>query len=305
MSDWNFFMEPYITDFLSYIGKEKRFSPHTVTAYAKDLAQFAHHMTVNLEITDLKEVTHHDIRSWMISILEDEGLQPVTVNRKMSCLRSFFKHLVRNGRIEKNPMDRITSLRTSKKLPVFLEPTQMHTLLDAIEFGDGFAAHRDRLLVEMLYCTGLRRAEIIGLRCTDLNRSRNEIKVLGKRNKERMVPLLPEVVSSIDQYIQLAAEEFNGEHPSPFLLVDDRGEQMSPGFVYRKVNKYLRLVTTVGKKSPHILRHTFATHMLNNGADLNAIKEILGHASLAATQVYTHNTIEKLNQIYKQAHPRA
>jgi integrase/recombinase XerC len=174
-----------------------------------------------------------------------------------------------------------------------------------MEFGNDFKGVRDKLIIELLYCTGMRRAELIGLKEANVNSGRQEIKVLGKRNKERIIPLSQATLGLVGSYNALRIEEFGSDIKNEFLLIDDAGNQMSDGFVYRKVNRYLRLVTTIQKKSPHILRHTFATHMLNNGADLNAIKELLGHASLSATQVYTHNSIEKLTQIYKQAHPRA
>ena len=298
-------MREIVEGFIDYIQKEKRFSSHTVLAYSKDLDQFLHHTTENLEITSIQEIDHHDIRSWIVSILEDEKLQATSVNRKISCLRSFYKYMIRNTIVEKNPMAKITSLKTKKKLPLFLEQTQMENLLDQMEFGEGFEGVRDKLIIEMLYCTGMRRAELIGLKSSNVNRSNQEIKVLGKRNKERIIPLSQTSLLLIAEYSKLQKETFGSPSQSEFLIVDDSGEQMSDGFVYRKVNRYLRLVTTIEKKSPHILRHTFATHMLNNGADLNAIKELLGHSSLSATQVYTHNSIEKLTQIYKQAHPRA
>ena len=181
----------------------------------------------------------------------------------------------------------------------------MENLLDKMEFGDDFSGVRDKLIIELLYCTGMRRAELIGLKAIDVNGSKQELRVLGKRNKERIIPLSPQTISLISEYQQVLSSHFSETISSKHLLLDDNGKVMSDGFVYRKVNKYLRLVTTIGKKSPHVLRHTFATHMLNNGADLNAIKELLGHANLSATQVYTHNTIEKLKQIYELAHPRA
>ncbi len=298
-------MREIVEGFLDYIQKEKRFSSHTVLAYSKDLDQFVHHISVNLEIASIQQVDHHDIRSWIVSILEDEKLQPVTVNRKISCLRSFYKFLVRGNVVEKNPMARITSLKTKKRLPLFLEQSQMDNLLDEINFGDNLAGLRDRLIIELLYCTGMRRAELIGLKVANFNTSNQEIKVLGKRNKERIIPLSAQSMRLITDYRTNLESELATPQTAKYLLVDDRGVQMSDGFVYRKVNKYLRLVTTIKKKSPHVLRHTFATHMLNNGADLNAIKELLGHANLSATQVYTHNSIEQLTQIYKQAHPRA
>ena len=298
-------MREIVEGFLNYIGKEKRFSAHTLVAYSKDLNQFQHHITENLEITSIKEVDHHDIRSWIVSILEDDKLQPTSVNRKISCLRSFYKYLMRNEIVVKNPMSKITSLKTKKKLPLFLEQSQMENLLDKMEFGDDFSGVRDKLIIELLYCTGMRRAELIGLKAIDVNGSKQELRVLGKRNKERIIPLSPQTISLISEYQQVLSSHFSETISSKHLLLDDNGKVMSDGFVYRKVNKYLRLVTTIGKKSPHVLRHTFATHMLNNGADLNAIKELLGHANLSATQVYTHNTIEKLKQIYELAHPRA
>ncbi|MFT4595263.1 MAG: integrase/recombinase XerC [Bacteroidia bacterium] len=298
-------MREIVEGFLDYIQKEKRFSTHTVIAYSKDLDQFLHHVTENLEVTSIQKVDHHDIRSWIVSILEDEKLQATSVNRKISCLRSFYKYLIRNEVVSKNPMAKITSLKAKKKLPLFLEQVQMENLLDQMEFGEGFKGVRDKLIIELLYCTGMRRAELIGLKTSNVNRSNQEIKVLGKRNKERIIPLSQSSLLLIAKYETLARDSFGALKQNGFLLVDDNGEQMSDGFVYRKVNRYLRLVTTIEKKSPHILRHTFATHMLNNGADLNAIKELLGHSSLSATQVYTHNSIEKLTQIYKQAHPRA
>lgn len=294
-----------VEGYIEYIKKEKRFSAHTVLAYSKDLDQFITYLEDKLEVKTLKEVDHHDIRSWIISIMEDDKMQPSTVNRKMSCLRSFYKYMVRHDMITKDPMAKISSLKTEKKLPLFLEQSQMENLLDKLEFGEGYEGTRDKLIIELLYCTGMRRAELTGLKSSDLNVSRQEVKVLGKRNKERLIPLSQQLIQSISDYRNTQKEHFGEQNLPDLLLLDNAGNRMSDGFVYRKVNKYLRLVTTIEKKSPHILRHTFATHMLNNGADLNAIKEILGHASLSATQVYTHNTIEKLTKIYKQAHPRA
>ncbi len=298
-------MREIVEGFIGYIQNQKRFSKHTVLAYSKDLDQFLNHITENLQITSIHEVDHHDIRSWMVSILEDEKLQATTVNRKISCLRSFYKYMVRNEVVDRNPMAKIVSLKTKKKLPLFMEQAQMENLLDQMDFGADFKGVRDKLIIELLYCTGMRRAELIGLKTTSVDKSKQEIKVLGKRSKERIIPLSPASLQLIEDYQALLISEFGNSKQAQFLLLDDSGKQMSDGFVYRKVNRYLRLVTTIEKKSPHILRHTFATHMLNNGADLNAIKELLGHANLSATQVYTHNSIEKLTQIYKQAHPRA
>lgn len=298
-------MQVEISDFLEYVGKERRLSQHTVIAYARDLSQFNHHMTEQLGIRTLQEIDHHDIRTWIISFLEDEKILPRSVNRKLSCLRSFYKHLLRNEIVTRNPMQRISSLKTKKSLPLFIEQRQMDQLLDDIDFGEGFPGIRDRLIIELLYNTGMRRAELIGLRLADVDFYNAQLKVLGKRNKERFIPFTHSMANLIKAYLKLRDQELHLTIQNNQLLSRDNGTAMTEGFVYQKVNKYLRLVTTIEKKSPHILRHTFATHMLNNGADLNAIKEILGHANLSATQVYTHNSIEKLTKIHKQAHPRA
>jgi integrase/recombinase XerC len=298
-------MQEIISDFLEYVGKERRLSPHTVLAYSNDLAQFKHHMVNHLGIESIAQIDHHDIRTWIISFLEDEKILPRSVNRKLSCLRSFYKHMMRNGIVTRNPMERISSLKTKKSLPLFLEQRQMDQLLDDVAFGDGFAGSRDRLIIELLYNTGMRRAELIGLRTSDVDFYNSQIKVLGKRNKERFIPFTHSIAQLIELYLKLREQQLTSPHKNEQLLLNDNSMPMSEGFVYQKVNKYLRLVTTIEKKSPHILRHTFATHMLNNGADLNAIKEILGHSNLSATQIYTHNSIDKLTKIHKQAHPRA
>ena len=298
-------MQEIISDFLEYVGKERRLSPHTVLAYSNDLAQFEHHMIHHLGIDSITQIDHHDIRTWIISFLEDEKILPRSVNRKLSCLRSFYKHMMRNGIVTRNPMERISSLKTKKSLPLFLEQRQMDQLLDDVAFGDGFTGSRDRLIIELLYNTGMRRAELIGLRTFDVDFYNSQIKVLGKRNKERFIPFTHSIAQLIELYLKLREQQLTSIPKNEQLLLNDNGMPMSEGFVYQKVNKYLRLVTTIEKKSPHILRHTFATHMLNNGADLNAIKEILGHSNLSATQIYTHNSIDKLTKIHKQAHPRA
>lgn len=280
-------------------------SPHTVMAYRHDLNRFSTFVIEHLQLERLKDIDHHDIRSWVISTLEDEGLQPRTVNRRLSCLRSLYRHLMRTGSIERNPMLKITALKTRKALPLFIEQHQMDRLLDEMDFGEGYTGIRDRLIIELLYNTGMRRAELIGLRIQDVDLFYGQLKVLGKRNKERMIPFSSQLGKLIRTYISLRDSLNVSSDSADRLLLRDDGTAMTDGFVYQKVNKYLRLVTTIGKKSPHVLRHTFATHMLNNGADINAVKEILGHANLSATQIYTHNTIEKLTRIHKQAHPRA
>lgn len=294
-----------IEEFTEYLKKERRSSQHTVTAYAYDLNQFYAHLSEVSDHPNLLKADHHDIRSWIISIMDDQGYDPRSVNRKVSTLRSFYRYNIRLGNIEANPTAKVLSLKTSKKLPMFLEVAQMEQLLNDLKFTDDFTGRRDRLIIELLYCTGMRRSELIGLQDSDVDFSQNQLKVLGKRNKERLIPYSRNLSEMIRLYIKERDVLFPDLKLSIGLLVNDKGEKVSEGFVYRKVNAYLRMVSTLKRKSPHVLRHTFATHMLNNGADLNSIKEILGHASLSATQVYTHNSIEKLNSIFKQAHPRA
>jgi len=298
-------MQALITDFLEYLQKERRMSPHTVAAYAHDLRRFSLYMEEQLELVRLEDIDHHDIRSWIISTLEDDGLLPRSVNRRLSCLRSFYRHLMRMGHVTRNPMLKVTALKTRKALPLFMEQHQMDRLLDDMDFGEGFPGQRDRLIIELLYNTGMRRAELIGLKFADVDLYNGQLKVLGKRDKERMIPFSPDLGKLLKGYMMAREHAVVASDATDRLLLRDDGNVMTEGFVYQKVNKYLRLVTTIGKKSPHVLRHTFATHMLNNGADINAVKEILGHANLSATQIYTHNTIEKLTRIHKQAHPRA
>lgn len=293
-----------IEEFTDYLAKERRSSRHTVTAYRNDLNQFSSHLRELHDSEDLLQADHHDIRSWVISIIDDLGFDPRTVNRKVSALRSFYKWQIGREKIKTNPTAKVLSLKTKKKLPLFIEVKQMESLLNNMEFGEGFSGIRDKMLIELLYCTGMRRSEAVGLLESNVDVSQRNLKVLGKRNKERVIPFTQPMGQLIQRYRESRNLEFQGPLPSEFLL-NDKGEKMTDGFVYRKVNSYLRMVSTLERKSPHVLRHTFATHMLNNGADLNAIKELLGHADLSATQVYTHNTIDKLNKIYKQAHPRA
>jgi integrase/recombinase XerC len=235
----------------------------------------------------------------------EEGHTARTVNRKITTLKSFFRFLVKEGEIRENPMSRVIAPKTSARLPVFVEQESMINLFEGIDFGTGYTAGRDRLMMELFYATGMRLSELINLKGTDLDMYSKLLKVTGKRNKQRLIPLTENMVSLLGHYLVLKRETFPGEKDDSYLLLTNKGEQLYPKMVYRTVHYYLDQVTTISKRSPHVIRHTFATHMLNNGADLNAIKEILGHANLAATQVYTHNTIEKLKSIYKQAHPRA
>ena len=290
-----------IDRFIEYIGFEKRFSAHTVKAYQSDLVQFYVYLRKEYQIESVKEVNQHIIRSWVVQLIED-NISSRTVNRKLSSLKSYFKYLKKEGYVELNPMQKVIAPKTSKRLPVFVEKDSMDLLLDEIDFGEGFEAARDRLILDLLYSTGMRLSELISIEISAIDLYNNSIKVLGKRNKERIIPLSPIVINSIRAYLILRKEETT---EGDFLFVTTTGKNIYAKLVYRIVNSYLSKVTTLNKKSPHVLRHTFATHMLNKGADLNAIKEILGHSSLSATQVYTHNTIDNLKSIYKTAHPKA
>ena len=288
-------------NFIQYLEFEKRYSPHTITAYQHDLEQFYAYLMNTYEIDKTKEIKHIHIRSWMVSLME-QSVTPRSVNRKISTLKSYYKFLLRQDVITENPMLKILLPKMPKRLPVFLPEDKMNQLLD-IDFGEGFIGKRDKLILELLYGTGIRLSELVNLKKKDVNTYDSTIKVLEKRNKERIIPVHNSLVNLIVEYKEeIEKMSLNTED---HFFVTEKGDKVYPKLVYRIVNGYLGNVTTIDKKSPHVLRHTFATHMLNNGAELNAIKEILGHSSLSATQVYTHNTIEKLKHIYKQAHPKA
>jgi integrase/recombinase XerC len=287
--------------FLAYLQYEKRYSPHTVTAYRTDLEQFFDYLNRQYNIVDITEVTHPIIRSWLVNMME-QGIVSRSITRKLSTLKSFYKYLLRTGSIATNPMNKIISPKVSKRLPVFVEKDKMILLLDHVNFGDGYPGMRNKTIVELFYSTGMRLSELVNLKETDLDFHHSNIKVLGKRNKERLIPFNNKLGMMMKSYLEEKSQSF-GEIDHLFLT--DRGKPIYPRMVYLIVTRYLGEVTTIEKKSPHVLRHTFATHLLNNGAELNAVKELLGHANLAATQVYTHNTIDNLMKIYKQAHPKA
>ena len=287
--------------FLAYIRFEKRYSENTVTAYGKDLDQFFIFLREQFGTEDPSVVTHSMIRSWLASLMES-GVVPRTINRKLTTLRSFYRYMAREETIETNPMRKVTAPKMSHRLPVFIEQDQMKTLLDDIVFPEGFCGLRDRAVIETLYHTGMRLAELVALNDSDIDFHRRTIKVTGKRNKQRLIPFGNVYSTLLKSYIAEKRLEYDN---TDTLFVTDTGRRIYPRFVYKLVHHYLGLVTTHDHRSPHVLRHTFATHLLNGGADLNALKELLGHASLSATQVYTHNTVEKLKKVYKQAHPRA
>jgi integrase/recombinase XerC len=293
----------YKDSFLDYLRFEKRYSHNTILSYQTDLEEFEGYINEEGEGSGLANADGRLIRSWVIHLMES-GRSARTVNRKISTLKSFYKFLMRQQHIHINPMDKVMSPKLSKKLPSFVEADKMDLLLDEYEFGDDFSGCRNRLIIEMFYITGMRRTELINLKDADLDLSELNIRVSGKRNKQRIVPFDRIYLDVIRRYMELRNERFP-QRDWPNLFLTDKGKPLYPKFVYKVVTSYLRLVTTTEHRGPHVLRHTFATHMLNRGADLNAIKEILGHANLSATQVYTHNTFEKLVSIYKQAHPRA
>ena len=286
-----------INNYLSYLELEKRYSKHTIISYKRDLQDFKEFIDEFYQLPmNQIELTH--VRSYMVSLLEKE-LAKTSVSRKISSVKSFFKYLLKENIIESSPVHLIETPKLEKRLPVFIKEDELTKLFEEIQYEEGFSGIRDKLILALFYQTGMRLSELINLKVSDLYEG--EIKVLGKRNKERIIPLTKGTISLIDLYLHERGNKFL---TNSYLLVTDKGNKLYEKFVYRKVNYYLSLVSSKQKKSPHILRHTFATHMLNNGADLNAIKELLGHENLAATQVYTHNTFQKLKSIHEQSHPR-
>lgn len=289
--------------FLEYLQIEKRYSLHTVRSYLNDLDQFYSFLSSLGLPEDPVAVTSYDIRAWIVSML-DNNYSPISVHRKISCLRVFFRYLRKEGIIKNDPLEKVVLPKRKKSLPVFIEEEALTELLDNFSFGDGFAGIRNRTIIEFLYLTGMRRSELIGLKDNDVDLSEGSVKVTGKRNKQRIIPLVKPFIKRLEEYIKVRNENIQTEKNGWFFIANS-GNKLYDKYVYNTVNSYLAMVTTIEKKSPHVLRHTFATHMLNRGADLNSIKELLGHANLSATQIYTHNTFEKLKKVYKQAHPRA
>ena len=299
--------------FIQYITFEKRYSPHTVSAYQSDLDQFMQFLNpagAAPTVTIPTDITHHDIRNWMVHLM-DAKLTPRSVNRKIATLRKYFKFLLQEGDITVNPTSRITGPKVPKNLPVVVDGDKLTNMLDGRLdtathqiFTDDFEGIRNKVIIEMLFGTGMRLAELTGVKETDIDFYENTIKVLGKRNKQRIIPLNTELVQLLKRYIEAKKSE-NFNNNSLTFLVTNKGSNVYPKLIYLVVQKYLANISTQDKKSPHVLRHTFATSLLNKGADLNAIKELLGHANLSATQIYTHNSVERLKSIYKRAHPKA
>ena len=287
----------HIDVFLNFIKTEKRLSSHTVKSYSSDLKQFSKYLSKECNInSDINQVTFQTIRSWIVFLLEN-NINPRSVNRKISVLKSYYKFLLQEGILSYNPMIKIISPKTSKRLPSFVDKDDIQNLLDKVKFENNYIGNRDRLIIEFFYVTGIRLSELINIKISDIDFNNNYIKVLGKRNKERLIPLSNNMTNKLKNYVN--------ENDISEYLFNNKGKKMYSKLVYRLVKKHLNLVSSIDNKGPHVLRHTFATHMLNNGADINAIKELLGHSNLNATQVYTHNSIEKLKSVYNQAHPRA
>ncbi|MEC9302850.1 MAG: tyrosine-type recombinase/integrase [Bacteroidota bacterium] len=288
----------YFKEFIFFLTSEKRFSNHTITAYKNDLLQFFSFLKKDhLIINDLELISFKIIRNYVAFLLESD-IKARSVNRKISTLRSYFKFLVRMDYLSTNPMLKIIPPKSVKKIPVFVDQDSMLALLNEVSFEKGFIGERDKLIIELFYVTGIRLSELINIKISDVNFDGCSVKVLGKRNKERIIPLSNSIANEISSFILKYDLR-------TYLFTNLKKQKVYNKLVYRVVKKYVSKISSIDKNSPHILRHTFATHMLNNGADINAIKELLGHANLSATQVYTHNTIDKLKLIYKQAHPRA
>lgn len=289
--------------FLEYLKFEKRYSPHTIRSYQDDLTFFFEYLAAEYSELSIKDIKPTFIRSWLAK-QKEKGASAKTINRRISTLKSFFKYQLRQEAIEASPMTTIVSPKQSKRLPNYVEQKDTEVLFEHVEFPDNWEGLMNKMILELLYCSGMRLSELISLKETQVDLHKNSLKILGKGNKERIIPFSKEMKTNLEQYLKEKKSQF-GETSVEFLLVNEKGNKLYPKYVQMVVKKYLSLITTIEKKSPHVLRHTFATHLMNNGAELNAVKELLGHSSLAATQIYTHNTIEKLKDIHKKAHPKA
>jgi integrase/recombinase XerC len=289
-------------DFIDYLQLEKKYSPHTVLAYHKDLEGFFAFASEEYQYSDIKNVNYSIIRSWVVSLV-DSGISNRTINRKISSLNTYYKFLLKTKQIEINPLAKHKALKTSKKIQVPFSENEIINVMEMLQGENDFEGLRNRLIVELLYSTGIRRAELINTKLKDISISQKTIKVLGKRSKERIIPLLPSVLNTLAEYIRYR-EALENIKDKEYLFLTQKGVKVYETLVYRVINSYFSRASEKVKKSPHILRHSFATHLLNEGAELNAVKELLGHSSLASTEVYTHNSISKLKEVYKNAHPR-
>jgi len=290
-----------VDTYLKYIKYEKRYSKHTITSYTTDLNQFREFLIRNFDGLNILEADHSEIRAWVVALVEN-NFDSNSINRKIASLKSFFKFLMKREEIKKDPTWKIKALKSAKRLPQFVRENEMLVILDNIDFDDDFIGSRDKLIMEILYGTGIRLSELLNLKCNDINLNNLTIKVLGKRNKERIIPISESLKEVISNYNKVKQQSVNSEK---YLLITKSGKKCYAMVIYRTVKKYLTALAKVEKNSPHVLRHTFATHLLNKGADLNAVKDLLGHSSLAATQVYTHNSMKKLKAVFDKAHPKA
>ncbi len=291
-----------ISLFIKYIKFEKRYSEHTLSAYQRDLHQFFLFVLNTYDIKKAENIKHVHIRAWIVSLIQDK-VATKSINRKLSCLKSFFKFILKRGMLSLNPMTKIINPKSGKRLPVFVDQKAMRQLFEDIQFADDYIGFRDKTILEMLYLTGIRRSELIGLKRSDLDLEMKTIKVLGKGKKQRIIPIAKSLKISLNQYLKALEETFGSENS--FLFLTQKGKKLYPKLVYLIVKRSLSKVTSIEQKSPHVIRHSFATHLSNNGAELNAIKELLGHSNLSATQIYTHNSIDRLKAVYEKAHPKA
>ncbi len=290
-----------INSFLEYLTLERNYSKHTVIAYRKDLNSFYEFCIDEFDLTSLTQVNYGQIRSWIVQLVDD-GVSNNSINRKISSLKSFYKFLQKTQQVAKSPLAKHKALKVAKKVQIPFTINEINKVIEGLGIEENFLSLRNRLIVELFYSTGMRRAELIGLKVGSVHVKAQTLKVLGKRNKERLLPLIPSVVDTIRKYM---IERERLKIKTDYLLVTEKGNKIYETLVYRVINSYFSKVSTKVKKSPHILRHSFATHLLNQGADLNSVKELLGHSSLASTQVYTHNSLEKIKEMYNQAHPRS
>lgn len=295
-------MFKFIDEFILYIATQKRFSEHTLISYRSDLKSVARFILERYEVEEIDTITFFHIRSYIVDLMKN-GMSAKSVNRKISSLRSFYKYLIKKSYVDRNPMLKVIAPKVPKRLPDYVSKVDIGKLFDSISFGESYSEARDYMLMLILYNTGMRKSELMGLKDDSIDYAQKRITVLGKGNKQRIIPVTNDLLAKVRKYVQIRNHTFGNSNSALFLT--DKGKPMYPKLVYNIVNRILIQIATNTKKSPHILRHTFATHMANNGAELNTIKELLGHASLAATQVYTHNSIEKLKDVYRKSHPKA